>query len=191
MEPDQGIRYELAGIVASTGVLVALKRVRMAATVVPLQVAGLGLAPVTPELAAAATPAMICALLGPGVNRAPQSTGQAAAQLYAGPESGFTHMTPGLLSLVEALSLEGPVGYLEADYVGRDGVQSAASWRDGELLLGPLLLSRSEVFVSRESPISTVLRHLGVPSRGPHDEFVVAGLGAHRRTADWIAEDTA
>ncbi|MHA6783627.1 hypothetical protein ACVGOW_21950 [Pseudonocardia saturnea] len=58
-------------------------------------------------------------------------------------------------------------------------------WRAGTLVTGPLLLGRQEEFVSAAAPISVALRSLGVVAVGRRDEFVVAGLGRLRRTADW------
>lgn len=186
MGPDQGFRYELAGAVAEFDVLAPLMEIHPAARVVALNVAGLGVMPVTEELAAAVTPAMICTVLGTAsIDGGPESTGRASAEVHTGPESGFTRLTPGLLSLLAAASAAGPVAYLEADYLGRDGHQTAAVWRSGTLMLGPLLLGRTEVFVPEEAPFSVALRMLGVVAQGRFDEFVVSGLGRHRRTEDW------
>lgn len=188
--PDQGNRYELAGAVAELEVLERLAEVHPAALLVPLDAPGFGLVPVTDALAAAVTPAMICAVLDGGAPGAilggPEATGRPAAAMTTGPESGFARLTPGLLSLLEATSTGGPVAYLEADYTGHDGRQTAAVWIEGALLLGPLLLGRNEPFVAAEAPITQALRMLGVQSRGRLDEFVAAGLGRRRRTEDWI-----
>lgn len=83
--PDQGIRYELAGAVAEVEVLAPLAAVHPAARLVPLDAAGLGLVPVTADLAAAVTPAMICTVLGSGIAGGPESTGRAASALRTGP----------------------------------------------------------------------------------------------------------
>lgn len=186
MEPDHGNRYELAAVVAELDVLEPLAAVHPAARLVPLEAPGFGLVPVPEELAAAVTPAMICAVLdGAGIVGGPQSTGRPGATRATGPESGFRRLTPGLLALLEAVSAVGPVAYLETDYTGRDGYQSAAAWQHGALVLGPLLLGPAEVFVPGRAPITRVLRHLGVAGRGRLDEFVAAGLGRHRRTEHW------
>lgn len=182
---DQGNRYELVGAVGELDVLVPLVTVHPSAHLVPLEAPGFGLVPVTAALADAVTPAMICAVLDGRILGGPAATGRAAAAGTTGPESGFTRLTPGLLSLLEAVSAAGPVAYLETDYTGRDGHQVAALWRDGALRLGPLLLGRAELFVRGEAPISRVLRSLGMPTRGRLDEFVTAGLGRCRRTEDW------
>lgn len=181
---DHGNRYELAGIVADVRVLAPLERAHPSVTVVPLPSMGLGLVPVTDEVAAAVTPAMICVIGEPVL---PPATARATEALATGPESGFTRLTPGLLALVGAASAGGPVGYLETDYTGRDGTQTAAVWNSEVLVLGPLILGRSEVYVPREAPISQALRLLGVPGDAHRDEFVVAGLGRFRRTGEWLA----
>jgi hypothetical protein len=187
MSPDQGMRYELAGVVGTIQALAAMARAHPAARVIPLDVDDLALLPVTAELAGDVTPAVLCVL---GLDTLPGGTPFAArsrAELLTGPESGFRVLTPGLVALLEAGSTIGTVGYVEADYTGRDGSQAAAVWRAGNLVTGPLLLGRQETFSSASAPISVALRVLGVAARGPVDEFVMAGLGRHRRTGEWIA----
>lgn len=179
------MRYELTGVLGRADVLVALATAHPAAVVVPLEAAGIALLPVTAELAADITPAALCAL---GLDTIPGGTPHAAArrgELLTGPESGFSLLTPGLVALIEAASVRGALAYVEADYLGSDGRQSAAVWRAGNLVEGPLLLGRQEEFVSATAPISVALRMLGVVAAGRRDEFVVAGLGRLRRTADW------
>jgi hypothetical protein len=185
VNPDQGLRYELAGVLGQTEVLEAMTPVHPAAIVVRLDVAGLALLPVTAGLAADVTPAALCAL---GLDAIPGGSPDAAVrrgELLTGPESGFAVLTPGLVALIEAGSVRGALAYVEADYVGLDGRQAAAVWRAGALVAGPLLLGRQEEFVSATAPISVALRSLGVVAVGRRDEFVVAGLGRLRRTADW------
>lgn len=189
MTPDHGLHYELAGVVGALPVLGTLARAHRQARVVPLDVDGLGLLPVTGVLAADITPASLCVL---GAGLLPGGTLDAVHRRQAwltGPESGFDVLTPGLAALVEAGSVLGPLAYLEADYLGRHGRQAAAVWRSGSLVCGPLLLGRQEEFVAASAPISVALRTLGVAAAGRRDEFVVAGLGRHRRTADWCAGD--
>lgn len=185
MTPDQGLRYELAGVIGAAAVLATLAPVHPEARVVPLDVDGLGLLPVTATLAAQITPATLCVL---GLDVLPGGDLAAARDRdswLTGPESGFEVLSPGLAALVEAGSVRGPLAYVEADYVGLDGRQAAAVWRSGALVSGPLLLGRQEEFVSSTAPISVALRTLGVVAAGRRDEFVVAGLGRCRRTAHW------
>lgn len=185
MDPDHGLRYELAAVLGRLDVLDALAPIHPTATVVPLSAGGLALLPVTTELAAEVTPAALCAL---GLSTVPGGAPQDAtrrAELLTGPESGFAVLTPGLVALIEAASLRGVLAYVEADYLGVDGRQASAVWSAGALVEGPLLLGRQEQFVSASAPVSVALRMLGVVADGRHDEFVVAGLGRLRRTADW------
>ncbi len=184
--PDQGLRYELAGAVGATAALAAISRTHPDLRLIPLDVDELSLIPITAGPAADVTPAALCAL---GLATLPGGTAPAArrrADFLTGPESGFTVLTPGVVALLEAASMIDDVGYVEADYTGREGSQAAALWRGGVLTIGPLLLGRQEPFSTRSAPISVVLRALGVAAPGRFDEFVVAGLGRHRRTAEWI-----
>lgn len=183
--PDQGLRYELAGVLGAADVLA--DAVALFGTAgVPLDAAELVLVPVTADLAARVTPAALCAL---GLETLPGGSPDDARRRKSwltGPESGFTVLTPGLVAVLEALSTRGSLAYVEADYQGRDGWQSAAVWGAGTLVTGPLLLGRQEEFVPSEAPVSVALRALGVAAAGRRGEFVVAGLGRHRRTADWL-----
>ena len=185
VEPDQGLRYELAGMLGSPATLARMARAHDSARVVPLDVADLALLPVTAVLADDVTPAALCALGLVGLPGGSPQAAQRRALLLTGPESGFAVLTPGLVALLEAGSVTGTVAYVEADYAGRDGWQTAAVWRTGRLVTGPLLLGPQEEFSRELAPISIALRALGVQAAGRRDAFVVAGLGRHRRTADW------
>lgn len=185
MEPDQGLRYELAAAIGAREVLERLALALQDVPVVPLPTDALGLLPVTPELAGRATPAALCAL---GLPEIPGGTAHAEYRrnrMLTGPESGFEVLTPGLVSLVEAVSTVGPLAYVEADYLARDGRQAAAVWRSGRLVTGPLLLGRNEPFPGDGAPIAVALHGIGVRAAGRRDEFLVAGLDRHRRTAQW------
>lgn len=187
MTTDEGLRYELSAVIGSLPVLETLAAAHPDARVAPLAVHGLGLLPVTATLADGITPASLCVL---GTGPLPGGTADAAHRRQAwltGPESGFDVLTPGLAALVEAGSVCAPLAWVEADYLGLDGRQAAAVWRSGSLVCGPLLLGPREEFVSARAPISVALRALGVVAAGRRDEFVVAGLGTHRRTVDWCA----
>jgi hypothetical protein len=178
------MRYELAGVLGAADVLVDAPAL-FGAGAVPLDAAGLVLVPVTAELAGRVTPAALCAV---GLESVPGGTPHDARRRESwltGPESGFTVLTPGLVALIEAVSTRGPLAWVEADYEGRHGYQSAAVWTAGTLVTGPLLLGRREEFVPSAAPVSVALRALGVAAAGRRDEFVVAGLGRHRCTADW------
>jgi hypothetical protein len=98
---------------------------------------------------------------------------------------GFRKLPIGFAERLAAWSAAGPVGYVEAEFFGGEGTQRAALWVDGAVAVGPLLVGEDEPFPSAGSPISQLLRHLGV-TRGDHyDEFHALQLGRHRDTEDW------
>lgn len=160
---DQGFRYELCGLVAALDVLELAVVQHPQARLVELA-QGLALVPITRSL-----------------SHALASGGRAVP-----PETGFWMVVPGVLELAADASSAGPVAYLEADYLGHDGRQTAAVWEGGALVDGPHILNRSEPFPrSGGGPIGAALRRLGVVAPGRSDEFVVLGLGRCRRTEDW------
>ncbi len=185
-----GLSYELAGVLGAHDTLVAMARAHPDAQAVRLGVHGLSMIPVTAELAAEVTPASLCALeLARLPGGTPYSTRRRLTWL-TGPESGFAVLTPGVAALLEAGSVLGPVAYVEADYHGLLGTQTAVVWQSGRLMTGPLLLGRQEEYVDETAPILVALRALGVTAAGGQDEFAMAGLGRHARTADWYQRAT-
>jgi len=85
-----------------------------------------------------------------------------------------------------ACSAGGPVTYVEADYFGGSGTQSAQVWDGGQVVLGPLHLATRKPIPAEGSPISRALRRLGVVKGEHFDEFDAAGLGRHRETGGWL-----
>jgi hypothetical protein len=99
---------------------------------------------------------------------------------------GFWKAPAGFGSTLAACSAKGPVAYVEADYFGGTGTQSAQVWDNGKVVLGPLRLAEKEPSPAAGSPISQALRQLGA-TRGDHfDEFDAVGLGRHRDTERWL-----
>ena len=157
--------YELCGMVARPTVLEPAVRGLTAARVVPLD-QGLALVPVTPELARRA----------------------AAIERPLPPESGFWRLTPGVVALLERGSLGGPIAYLEAEYRGRWGRQTAAVWDCGVITLGPRILGVREPFpATGGGPVGAALRGVGAVACGRRDEFVALGLGRYRSTGGWCS----
>lgn len=157
------MHYELAALIARPPVLTRIQLAYPVARVARLA-QGLALTPLTSALTAA---------LAAGSGRVP-------------PETGFTKLSPGLHALLTSISHVGPIGLVEADYVGRDGWQTAAVWWAGELAYGPELLHRTEPFPdSGGGPIGGALHALGAHPEGRRDAFVAVGLGRMRRTEDW------
>jgi hypothetical protein len=72
------------------------------------------------------------------------------------------------------------LAYLETNYAGPDGTQSAALWRDGRLILGPITLAAAVPRPARFWPINAALRGLGVVASPPQDEFIAFGLVPYR-----------
>ena len=99
---------------------------------------------------------------------------------------GFWKAPAGFGDILAACSAEGPVTYVEADYFGGSGTQSAQVWVGGQVVLGPLHLAAGKPIPAGGSPISRALRWLGVVKGEHFDEFDAAGLGRHRETDGWL-----
>jgi hypothetical protein len=139
------------------------------------------------ELASSNQQAHIVAL-GQHVSLLPMTDALHDAATVAGaPElDGFWKAPAGFSSTLAACSAKGPVAYVEAEFFGGVGTQSAQVWDRGKVVLGPLHTAEDTPDPVAGSPISQALRQLGV-ARGDHfDEFDAVGLGRHRRTNDWL-----
>jgi hypothetical protein len=158
------MRYELSAMVSARQVLEPLSAQHPCARLVPLAAGNLALVPVTHDL--------VHELDVEGIR--------------VSPETGFWQLSIGVQALLITGSTRGRIAYLEADYFGREGHQTAAVWHSGVTIYGPRILGRNESFPPEgKSPICGALRQLGVVAVGHRDEFVVAGLGRYRRTVDW------
>ncbi|MEU8415793.1 hypothetical protein AB0C24_23655 [Amycolatopsis japonica] len=101
---------------------------------------------------------------------------------------GFWKVPRGFGSRLVACSATGPVAYVEAEYFGGTGTQTAQVWNDGEVVLGPLQLAEKQPIPASGSPISQALRQLGVVKGDHVDEFDAIGLGRQRDTDDWLPD---
>jgi hypothetical protein len=99
---------------------------------------------------------------------------------------GFWKFPAGFGSTLAACSANGPVAYVEAEFFGGTGTQSAQVWDAGKVVLGPLHLTEGEPTPTAGSPISQALRQLGAATGDHFDEFDAVGLGRHRETQDWL-----
>jgi len=104
-----------------------------------------------------------------------------------GDELGFI-LPIGFENTLAGWSADGPIAYVEADFFGGIGSQSAAVWHHRVLALGPLHHPTGEQHTGEPSPISQALRHLGVTRGRQADEFAAAGLDRHRDHDGWLAE---
>src|SRR5436309_8730324 len=155
------MRYELSAIVSTRAVLGTICAQYRSARIISLATANLMLIPVTDDL--------VLELDGAGTR--------------VSVETGFWQLSVGVHRLVITGSVRGRIAYLEADYIGREGRQTAAVWQSGETIYGPTILGRNEPFpAGGNSPICGALRELGVIAAGPRAEFVVAGLGSFWRS---------
>ncbi len=109
-----------------------------------------------------------------------------AEEVDAARSLGFEKLPGGFAEKLSSWSATAPIGYAEADFFGGVGTQQAALWTDGALTFGPVSIDEDEPFPPDGSPISQLLRHLGVTRGGHHDEFDALGLGRHRHTEGWL-----
>lgn len=127
--------------------------------------------------------------LGQGLSLLPMTDALFDAVAVAGASGldGFWRAPAGFGRVLAECSTAGPVAYVEADYFGGTGTQTAQVWDAGKVVLGPVHSGEREAFPTAGSPISQALRRLGA-ARGDHfDEFEAVGLGRHRRTGEWAA----
>jgi hypothetical protein len=82
-----------------------------------------------------------------------------------------------LIALCAAVSENGSVAYVEAEFFGGDGTQAAAIFKNGKEL-GP-------TFVATEA-INGALAAIGVQRLNHKDEFDALELGRHRDTEKWL-----
>ena len=76
------------------------------------------------------------------------------------------------------ISSTAPVAYVEAEFFGGVGDQSAVAWSVGSRVLGP---------IHAGDAINQALRFLGVRPDGARDEFDAVNLGRYRTTNEWLA----
>jgi hypothetical protein len=85
-------------------------------------------------------------------------------------------------ALAEASSPGAMLAYVETEYFGGTGGQSAVAFADGQPVFGP---ARSK---GASGPINGALRVIGVQRMGSQDEFDTIGLGARRTMEDYSPE---
>jgi hypothetical protein len=88
----------------------------------------------------------------------------------------FNKLCPEIEEWAQRISAAGLVAYIEAEYFGGDGSQSAVVWDGG---------ARVFETIHDQNAINRVLKLLNVDRKKAHDEFEAGGLGKHRDTHDW------
>jgi hypothetical protein len=103
------------------------------------------------------------------------------------PESGegleeFILLSPPIQAILANHSQSGPIAYIETDYFGGEGSQSAILYEGGDIKTGP-----------RQSKwpgaINGILRELGVKRTLPYDRFDTLGLGTFRNNDDILEKN--
>jgi hypothetical protein len=173
--------YELNAVIGRFDLLRSQTAGIREAVVAPLR-QRMGLLPVTKQLLA-------------------EPAGLVSGQDGAGPESQpFTVMCPAFEQVLSHWSRGGPIAYVEADFHGGDGCQTAAVWRTGAKVWGPAH-TRDFTGPREDWPINAALALLDVvPSSSEEvnhrDLFLEVGLGREQdmdgwqlagRTARWAA----
>ncbi len=104
------------------------------------------------------------------------------------PFTEFERLSASAEIVLSEVSQFGALGYIETEYFGGCGTQSAIAWNKGKILLGAL---KSEITWNGESyeatptgrsAINQVLSALGVWTDRKKDEFDMLGLGNFRDT---------
>ncbi len=119
------------------------------------------------------------AILPQGMSMIPVTDSLYDAVGAGGEMEPFAKLSPGIEQWALSLSETGPVAYVEAEFFGGVGRQSAIVWRNRSRVFGPL---------DSTDAIDQALRWLGVSARAPSDEFDALGLGAHRETEAWLTD---
>lgn len=99
----------------------------------------------------------------------------------------FWRLPKGFAQTLADRSTAGPLAYVEAEYFGGVGEQSAVVWDGGAIVLGPLHEPEGRPSPPAGSPISQALRRLGALAGAGEDAFTAVGLDRHRSVEDWVA----
>jgi hypothetical protein len=92
------------------------------------------------------------------------------------------HMSPlGLSEAVAAVTVGGGLAYVETEYFGGAGGQSAMAFVDGREVVAPQSARGA-------GPINQALRRIGVVRTPAEDEFDTIGLGERRSMTDYEPE---
>ena len=102
--------------------------------------------------------------------------------------AGFSRLTEEAAAAARALSADGRVVYVEAEFFAGTGTQGAVGWQDGRTAFGPRLTQTpgedrdgyDEVEADSDWAINGVLRWLGVEAAPDQDEFDTLGLAQLR-----------
>jgi hypothetical protein len=106
----------------------------------------------------------------------------------------FDKISGALISHAENLSHKGPIAYIETNYFGGIGTQSAVVWSETRIIYGPCQSETKWVngqHVTKpagETAINRALRLMGVQQENAFDEFDAIELGKFRNNEDWLKQ---
>lgn len=102
------------------------------------------------------------------------------------PEEAAYKLSTNDFAFAASLSRGGRLAYLETDYRGVSGTQTAALWIDGETLMPPVTLDTRTAIARPKAtwPINAALRGLGERALASDDEFTRFGLRFWAKNAD-------
>lgn len=113
-----------------------------------------------------------------------QSDGQSAFAIELADEElayyDFQCLSKDAEKLAVSASAKGAIAYLETEYFGGDGAQTAIVWDEGKVVYGPCVRS--------EGTINAALRILGVEAKRGQDEFLTVGLGLVSSNEDFFKD---
>ncbi len=96
-------------------------------------------------------------------------------------DEGLEGIPAQIAEICQAISLNGKVAYIEAEFHGGEGGQAAILWNNGKI--------KGEIIVA-EDAINQALKYLDVKNINCRDEFEALGLGRYRNTDDWYKPKT-
>lgn len=88
---------------------------------------------------------------------------------------GFIYLSDGLQRALAMLTGGFVIAYMETEYFGGAGSQAAATFEDGSMAMH-LATPDNHGPITRDFPINTALRAMGVSADGDRDEFDTIGL---------------
>jgi hypothetical protein len=100
--------------------------------------------------------------------------------VISGDVGKLTYMSKNVENRILAIIGDNCIGYIEAEYFGGQGGQTAILWQNGR---------RFKLFDFGKDVINLLLKHFGVIAELGLDEFDTINLGRHRNIDDWLGED--
>jgi hypothetical protein len=97
----------------------------------------------------------------------------------------FVKLTQPIAEWAAEQSTRFPIAYVETEYFGGTGGQSAIVWHLGTVLFGPVRTGDSDSL--QYGAINAAVRRLGVQRGEAVDEFAALGLGDYRDNDAWLA----